>query len=140
MARRRTVPPQLRILVDTTVWRDFFTGVASEEKLSLNLLLRNRYHVVLTPTILMELLQGTQADARYHQIREYLLQIPVLPLSTETHVEAAEINRRLRRMGLRLQAPQKCLAAAAAMEHDCVLLHRDTDLDCIIQHTPIRAF
>ena len=64
------------ILVDTSVWIDFFNGIDSREERFLTSRLEAGDPVYLCPTILQEILQGFRSDADYETARESLLSFP----------------------------------------------------------------
>lgn len=60
-----------RVLVDTSVWIDFFNGEDSEQSLVLQKLIRNG-EVYLCPTIYQEILQGIKDDTQFADIKRIL--------------------------------------------------------------------
>ena len=70
------------IVVDTTVWADWFKGTDSPAVGRLNLALE-RQDVGLVPAILTEVLQGFRADGDFERARSLLVQLPVLALDVE---------------------------------------------------------
>jgi predicted nucleic acid-binding protein len=84
------------IVVDTTVWADWFNGARTPEGDRLDRALTAQ-EAGLTPVILTEVLQGFRADAHFDRARALLVRLPVLELDTSGHVAAAALFRLLRR-------------------------------------------
>ena len=110
---------QLMVLVDTTVWIDFFAD-------------RSEPHAAA--------LQGIRSDADYIETKDYLADLIFLPMRQVTFVHAAEIYRSLRKRGVTIRKPIDCMIAAVAIEHDTRLLHNDRDFDYIAKHSKLRAW
>jgi hypothetical protein len=127
----------LRILVDTSVWIDFFRGASSQENVLFKECLRRREAIVITGTIAQEILQGVRDDSQHRSILNYLLLFPQVESGFADYLRAADIYRSLRKWGLTIRSPVDCLIAAVAMKHNTALLHRDSDFALIAQHFPL---
>ncbi|WP_399538603.1 PIN domain-containing protein [uncultured Paenibacillus sp.] len=66
------------ILVDTSVWIDFFNGTESLEKDQLRQLIISNTRICLTDLILTEILQGIRDDHQYERVKNTLLQLNIL--------------------------------------------------------------
>src|SRR6056297_2699153 len=111
------------VLVDTTVWIDFFAGRNVLHVAALQELIENENDLCLCGVILAEVLQGIRSDAEYIQTKEYLADLLFLPMKHSTFVRAAELYRFLRKRGVTIRKPVDCMIAAVAMENDIRLLH-----------------
>ena len=127
------------ILVDTSVWVDFFNGTESREERLLTGRLEVDEPVYLCPTILQEILQGFRSDADYEAARESLLSFPLVsPDPVRMAVKAADLYRSLRKQGLTIRKSNDCLIAAAAIEGDLPICFKDRDFGIISLHTELR--
>ncbi len=119
----------MRYLVDTSVWIDYLNDVPDPHVRFLNELLEPPSPVVLTATVLQEVLQGTRDEATFRRYHAFFASQPfIFPLDRlESHIEAARIYQRCRRAGITIRSTIDCLIARITIEHDAVLLHNDED-------------
>lgn len=129
----------MKILIDTSVWIEFFKGVDSKENKRLKKCITEREDVYLTPIIIQEILQGIRDDKQYGQIKNHLLLFDLVESSLATHVFAANIYRTLRKRGITVPSSIDCLIAAIALQNDLFLLHKDRDFVSIAQHFPLKV-
>ena len=115
------------VLVDTTVWIDFFRGKSTPEVGELERLLSEGEDVCTCGVILTEVLQGIRADDDYRRTLSRFAIFLFLPMKRRTFVAAAALCRLLRRRGVTVRKPVDCMIAAVAIEHDLALLHHDRD-------------
>jgi predicted nucleic acid-binding protein len=122
------------ILVDTTVWIDFFNGRESEKTEKLTSLLRQEIDICITEIIMTEILQGIRNDDQFLETRNSLLSLPFIHAnSTETYVHAADIYRQCRKKGKTIRKTVDCIIAAIAIENNVSLLHNDSDFTYIAE-------
>lgn len=120
------------ILVDTSVWIDFFRGHNSKECLALQNLLVNEADISIAEIIFTEILQGIREDKDFRRVRDFLCEIPVeKPKGLQTYLAAAEIYRNCRKKGKTVRKTVDCLIAAICIENNRELLHKDSDFDQI---------
>ena len=125
----------MTIMVDSTVWIDFFNGNRTTETETLKNLIRNDEQVCLSPTILQEVLQGFKADSDYETAKDLLMAFPILVINPiELAIQAAELYRGLRKKGITINTSNDCLIAMAAKNRGCSILSSDKDLKKIIEH------
>jgi len=118
----------MMVLVDTTVWIDFFSSnPAGQHVKALEKLIEGREDICLCGVILTELLQGIRNDFEFRQTRDLLANLIFLPMHYAEYVRSAEIYRDLRRRGITIRKSVDCMIAAVAIEHDVALLHNDKD-------------
>jgi len=129
------------ILVDTSVWVDFFRGVNSRQRRILHSLIENEEDIAVTEIILTEILQGIKEDNNYQKVKDYLLEFPIQkPIGTETYLKAAQIYRDCRKKGKTVRKTVDCIIAAICMENDLPLLHRDSDFEIIESCTALKCY
>ena len=130
-------PVATMIVVDTTVWADWFNGTQSAEVDRLDQALADE-EAGLTPLILTEVLQGFRADADFERARRVLARLPVLELDVDGHVAAARLFRLLRRKGITIRGAVDCIVAQTCIVADAELLTSDGDFTAIARHAPLR--
>ena len=128
------------IVVDTTVWIDFFNGAQSPEDVYLQKLIRESRSLALTDLIFCEILQGIRNDGAYGQTRSILLSYTILRMATLTIFEQrASIYRACRRRGLTVRKTIDCLIAATCITNGVELLHHDADFVHIARVTSLQV-
>jgi predicted nucleic acid-binding protein len=127
----------LQILVDTSVWIDFFRRISSRETALFKEALQRREQIFIAGIIAQEILQGVRNDAQHRSILHYLLLFSKIDPEFVDYLAAANIYRSLRRRGLTIRRPVDCLIAALAIKQKVSLLHKDTDFAVIAQHFPL---
>ena len=127
------------ILVDTSVWIDFFAGRDQPQVAALERLILADENLALCGIILTEILQGITDDAAFRRVRRYLNPLVMLPMSDTVFVEAANIYRKLRKKGITIRKSNDCIIAATALDHRCELLHNDKDFAPIAEHLGLQV-
>lgn len=124
------------ILVDTSVWIDFFSRTPGRAGGELRKMIEEDEPFALAGVIVTEILQGLRRDA--HRIERYLALWEMLePLGFSTYREASVISRLARSRGISLTTIDT-LIAAIALEHRATLFSLDTDFSHIARLTPLR--
>ena len=127
------------ILVDTSVWIDFFAGRDVPHVASLEQLILDDEDLALCGIILTEILQGIGDDSTYRRVKRFIDPLLMLPMPETVYVRAADIYRKLRKIGITIRKTDDCIIAATALEHDCQLLHNDRDFLPIGTHFPLKT-
>ena len=117
------------VLVDTTVWIDFFRAKSTPEVRELERLLKEGENICICGVILTEVLQGIREDSDYRKTLAIIDTFLFLPMNRQTFLAAAKMYRSLRRKGVTIRKPIDCMIAAVSIEHDVALLHHDRDFD-----------
>ena len=126
-------------LVDSSVWIDYFNGVATPQTDRLDALL-GREEVVVGDLILAEVLQGFRDDRDFERAREALLAVPVLAMGgRDLALASAENFRTLRRQGVTLRSTIDCWIATFCLRENLELLHADRDFDHCQRHLGLRT-
>jgi len=113
-------------LVDTSVWIDFFRGVASVKELLTKLIGRDR--VFTAGPVLFELLQGIKSPEERGQVKEALLAMNFLDITPEDWEGAALVSRELRSKGVTIPMTD-LLLAQLAKAHDLEIISLDPHFD-----------
>jgi hypothetical protein len=120
------------ILVDTSIWIDFFSKKPSLYKKELHRLIEEEEDICLTDITLTEILCGIKTEREFEKTKEHLLHFPVLrPKGIDTFITSTQIYRLCRREGKTIRKVVDCLIAAYAIEHNLLLFHNDRDFDVI---------
>jgi len=127
------------VLVDTTVWVDFFSNSRVPHVAALESLLVGRDSICICGIVLTEVLQGIRSDEQYGRAKKYFDALIFLPMTRATFVRAAEIYRSLRRRNITVRKPLDCMIAAVAIEHHVPLLHNDRDFIPIEKHCGLKV-
>jgi predicted nucleic acid-binding protein len=122
------------VLVDTSVWIDFFNGTASREVESLDRLIGTG-EILIGDLILMEILQGFGRDADYRRARAVLMELPYADLAgKEVALAAADHYRKLRGKGVTVRKSVDMIIGTFCILGGHVLLHADRDFDVLEKH------
>lgn len=124
----------MRILVDTSVWVDFFNGHASPQAETLARLIREDADLVTCGLIVSEVLQGLRQAKSLLNVERHFRQMDWLsPKEPDTYLDAADLFRRLRARGLTIRSTIDCVIAMLAANHDALILSKDRDLSLIVE-------
>jgi len=119
------------MLVDTSVWIDFFAARNTAQVLVVESSIDQRVDLCLCGVILTEVLQGIRDDKQYKKTEAVLSNLIYLPMDQSTFLLAANIYRALRSRGITIRNSVDCMIAAVCIEHKADLLHNDRDFDYI---------
>jgi hypothetical protein len=119
------------VIVDTTVWVDFFAGKNTPQVQKLEQFLTEGEDICICGVILTEILQGIRDESDYTRTLSRFDSFLFLPMNQRTFVKAAELYRTLRRQGVTVRKAVDCMIASVAIEHNIALLHNDIDFDHI---------
>lgn len=126
------------VLVDTSVWIDFFNGVENRQSDLLDSLLSEQT-VLMGDLILAELLQGFDSDREFQLAKEALDPLECVHLGgKELAVQAASNFRRLRSKGITVRKTVDMLIGSWCVQREISLLHNDKDFDRIAQELPLK--
>ena len=127
------------ILVDSSVWIDYFRGVPSAQAAHLDKLLGVE-PVLIGDLILTEVLQGFVSDPDFDHARRLLGAFETVPLAgTKTCTQAARNFRALRQKGVSVRKTIDTIIATSCIENDYTLLHNDRDFDAFERHLGLKV-
>ncbi|MHB2040150.1 MAG: type II toxin-antitoxin system VapC family toxin [Acidiferrobacteraceae bacterium] len=122
------------IVVDTSVWIDYFNGVASPHTDLLDRLLSHE-RLVIGDIILTEVLQGFRRDTDFRQAQALLDTLEFRPmLGREIALLSAKNDRKLRRAGVTVRKTIDIMIGSFCVQNRHRLLHADRDFDPIEKH------
>jgi hypothetical protein len=123
----------LKVLVDTSVWADFFNGYPSPEEKALSRLIAGNDEIFTCGVVVAEVFQGLRRDrGRAEIVRLFRELVFVEPSGMEAYLRAADVYRALRRRGVTVRSMIDCLIAVIAEENECNVLARDRDLQTVL--------
>jgi predicted nucleic acid-binding protein len=117
------------IVVDSSVWINFFNGHADRAKDELKRLLAFGGIELLVPDlVLFEVLRGFRLERDFRQANQLLRALSVVPTGGVALAhQAAQHYRSLRAAGYTVRSPIDILLATYCIAHDHLLLHADAD-------------
>jgi len=126
------------ILVDSSVWVDYFNGQVTRETDFLDTLLGTE-PVAIGDLILAEVLQGFRSDADYEAAKESLASLTTYDLLGATlAIKTADNYRALRRRGITVRKPIDAIIATFCIERRTPLLYSDRDFDPFVRHLALK--
>lgn len=127
------------LIVDATVWVDYFNGTVNPQTDYLHKIL-DQEPILVGDLILAEVLQGFRDDADFDQARRALGKfIRVEMLNLTLALQSARNYRMLRRKGITVRKTIDRLIATYCIENDHQLLHRDQDFDGYEAHLGLKV-
>ncbi|WP_417909562.1 PIN domain nuclease [Candidatus Electronema sp. PJ] len=130
----------MMVLIDTSVWIDFFAARNCRHVEALEQLIIDREDICLCGVILTEILQGIRKDEEFLRTKNLLDHLTFLPMQHPVFLRSAEMYRFLRQKGITIRKPVDCMIAATAIEYNVPLLHNDRDFIPIEQYCGLRSF
>lgn len=122
------------LLVDSTVWIDYFNGVENPQTDFLDRAF-DKIPVLVGDLILAEILQGFRSDTDFDAARRLLTRFTQTQMvSPALAIQSARNYRALRQKGITVRKTIDSLIATYCIENDHELLHNDRDFDAYEQH------
>jgi predicted nucleic acid-binding protein len=129
----------VKVLVDTSVWADFFNEHASPEAAALAKYLESEAEIATCGVVLAEFFQGLRS-ASIATLEPYFRDMELLvPSEPDSYFAAASLFRQLRHRGITVRSMVDCLIVQLAAEHDALLLAKDRDMALILDSGLSRA-
>jgi predicted nucleic acid-binding protein len=121
------------ILVDASVWIDFFRDGQSKQSQALARCLGDSsVEVGMADLVLFEVMRGFCDGALMREAQTLMSALPQVEIGGTTPVlKAAERYRQLRSRGHTVRSPIDVLLASYCMTHGYALLHRDADFESL---------
>jgi predicted nucleic acid-binding protein len=127
------------ILVDTSVWIDYFNGHDSVEAVHLRSCIVDGRPLVIPGLVLTEILQGVRTEAEAARIVRALSAFDAPPeLDSTDYQKAAALYRQCRSRGFTIRSTIDCLIAQLCLRHDYELLAKDRDFVSIAEVAPLQ--
>ncbi len=117
------------VLVDTSVWIDFFNGNTTVQTETLETLLSSTI-VIVGDLILAEILQGFRENRDYQLAKQLLTELELISLCNVSYgIKSADNYRKLRKQGITIRKTIDCLIATYCIENKLALLYSDKDFE-----------
>ncbi len=127
------------ILVDSSVWIDYFNGKTTTAVERLDDLL-GRELLAVGDLILTEVLQGFTSERDFRAAEQMLTSLQVVELGgREIAIQAAKNFRVLRKSGVTVRKTIGTVIATRCIESGYELLHDDRDFDPFVKHLSLRV-
>lgn len=122
------------ILVDSSVWIDYFNGADTPQSDKLDSLL-GAEPVAIGDLMIAEVLQGFSDDRQFDQARELLTSLTIVDLcGRDVAIDAARNFRALRSLGITVRKTLDTVIATRCIRDRYVLLHHDKDFEPFVAH------
>jgi predicted nucleic acid-binding protein len=127
------------ILVDSSVWIDYFRGNRTPQAERLDALLGGE-PLAIGDLILTEVLQGFASDKDFNQAKKLLTSLVVVNLGgSGIAIQSAKNYRTLRALGVTIRKTIDTLIATRCIEDGYTLLHSDQDFEPFVTHLGLRS-
>ena len=127
------------ILVDSSVWVDYFRGKGTAQTGLLEGLLDSQ-ELAIGDLIFTEVLQGCKVNKEFNEVRRLLGRLELVALSGEdVVVEGAKNYRKLRSLGVTVRGTIDVVLATRCIVSGHQLLHSDRDFDAFERHLGLRC-
>lgn len=127
------------ILVDSSVWINYFNGILTWQTDLLDNYLSN-VPVVMGDLILAEVLQGFRSDEDYETAKDFLRTLPFRQIGGyNVAVQSAQNYRLLRKAGVTVRKTIDIIIATFCIMEGLTLLHDDRDFDPMVSHFSLKT-
>lgn len=127
------------IIVDSSVWIDYFNGKDIPEVATLDRLLKTEL-LAVGDLIVVEVLQGFRQDKDYQTAKHLLTSLTVFEmLGAEMAMKSAGNFRNLRKKGITVRKTIDVMIATFCIEHGHELLFSDKDFAPFVEHLGLMA-
>lgn len=130
------------ILVDSSVWIDYFRGTSNRPVEQLAAWLRGgdaTVDLAVADLVVFEVVRGFASPKAQRLSRDLLLALDVVEIGgLDNALRAAEHYHALRAQGYTVRSPIDVLLASYCIAHGHMLLHRDADFDVIAALTALQ--
>ena len=127
------------ILVDSSVWIEYFNGTITAQTEKLDQLLGHE-PLAIGDLILTEVLQGFDDERDFNEARKLLTSLTVVELGgQEIAIQAARNFRALRNRGVTVRKTIDTVIATRCIESGYDLLHNDRDFEPFVRHLGLRV-
>ena len=127
------------ILVDSSVWIDYFRGVATPQSDRLDALL-GAEPLAIGDVILTEVLQGFTSERAFEQALRLMISLSVVEIGgSQIAIQAARNYRTLRARGVTVRKTIDTLIATRCIEDNHALLYSDRDFEPFVEHLGLQV-
>lgn len=126
------------IIVDSSIWIDFFNGKQTQQTSHLKLLLGEQL-IGVGDLILTEVLQGFRDDKAYQSAKELMVSFEVFDMGgTNLAIQSAQNFRTLRKKGITIRKTIDVIIASFCIENNFSLLFSDRDFEPFVTYLGLK--
>lgn len=127
------------ILVDSSVWIDYFNGKKTSKTDWLDSALGNK-PIIIGDLILAEVLQGFQDEKDFRTAKRLLLNFPFMDMvGQELAIKSAENYRILRKKGITVRKTIDVMIGTFCIHYNFSLLHDNRDFDLLEKYLKLKT-
>ncbi|MFC1534228.1 PIN domain nuclease [Thermodesulfobacteriota bacterium] len=127
------------ILVDSSVWINYFNGIPTWQTDLLDNYLSN-IPVIIGDLILTEVLQGFRSNEDYEIAKNFLSALPFRQIGGyKVAIQSAKNYRLLRKAGVTVRKTIDIIIATFCIMEELTLLHDDRDFDPMVLHFSLKT-
>ncbi|MDY6922058.1 MAG: PIN domain nuclease [Pseudomonadota bacterium] len=127
------------VVVDSSVWIDYFNGQENSQTKRLDDLLSSTI-IIVGDLILAEVLRGFKRDRDFKTARSLLEELELVSMAgMEIALKSAENYRSLRKKGATVRKTMDCLIATYCIQKKLPLLYSDRDFSAFSQHLGLKS-
>lgn len=127
------------ILVDSSVWVNYFNGISTWQTDLLDHYLSN-VPVIIGDLILVEVLQGFRSNKDYEIAKDFLSALLFRQIGGfNVTVQSAQNYRVLRKSGITVRKTIDIIIATFCIIEGLALLHDDRDFDPMVSHFSLKT-
>jgi predicted nucleic acid-binding protein len=127
------------ILVDSSVWVNYFNGIPTWQTDLLDNYLSN-VPVIIGDLILVEVLQGFRSNNDYETAKGFLCALPFRQIGGyNVAIQSVQNYRVLRQSGVTVRKTIDIIIATFCIMEGLTLLHDDRDFDPMVSHFSLKT-
>lgn len=127
-----------KILIDTSVWLEYFKNKSSEISEKVEKILSER-EVCIPKIVLAELIQGAKSEREISVIEDFLDAFTIIDQKEDTWIKAGRLSYNLKKKGKTVHLAD-CYIAVIAQEYKCLIFTLDEHFKEIQKITNISLF
>ncbi len=128
------------ILVDTSLWIDYFNGIETPKTNELDRILSEQ-SVIVGDLIFAEILQGFDKDHEFKKAKAALSPLSCVRLGGKSlAIKAASNFRFLQSKDVTIRKTADMFIGSWCIEHNVELFHNDIDFDRMAEHLPLKVW
>jgi len=125
-----------RILIDTSVWIEYFRNQSAQLVGSVEKIAKNG-EICVPRVIMAEVMQGAKSEKEISVIGEFMDAFTIVDQTDQTWLKAGRLSYELKRKGKNINLTD-CYMGVLAQEDACAVLTRDRHYKDIRQHTRLQ--
>lgn len=125
-----------RVLIDTSVWIDYFQNASSSLSKKMDEFLSHK-EIFVPKVVVAELIQGAKSEKEIGVIKQFLEAFNVIGEGGETWIKTGKLSYDLKKKGRTINLTD-CYIAVTAKENNCAVLTLDKHFKEIQKHEGLR--